>query len=59
MRDFEHELSLLRDQSKKVESDLMRKLQDLSEKYKTTVNERDQLQLKAKDLTTKNLEMSA
>ncbi len=59
VREFERELSLLRDQSKKVESDLVRKLQDLSEKYKAAVSERDMLQLKTKDLTAKNLEVSA
>ena len=58
VRDFERELNTLREQSKKVETDLVKKLQDLSEKYKTAAHERDHLQVKVKDLTAKNLEMS-
>ncbi len=43
MRDFERELNTLREQSKKVETDLVKKLQDLSEKFKAAAHERDHL----------------
>jgi hypothetical protein len=36
----------------------VKKLQDLSEKYKTAAHERDHLQVKVRDMTAKNLEMA-
>jgi phage host-nuclease inhibitor protein Gam len=58
IKEFEREIGGLRDQSKKVESELVRKLQDVSEKYKATVHERDQMQAKLKELTLKAHEMT-
>jgi hypothetical protein len=58
IQEFEKELSFLRDQSKNVETELVRKLQDISEKYKVAVHERDQLQVRLKDVTGKAHEMS-
>jgi hypothetical protein len=58
VRDFERELNTLREQSKKVETDLVKKLQDLSEKFKAAAHERDHLQVKVRDMTAKNLEMA-
>lgn len=58
VREFERELNTLREQSKKVETDLVKKLQDLSEKYKAVAHDRDNLQGKVRDMTAKNLEMA-
>jgi hypothetical protein len=41
-----------------VETDLVKKLQDLSEKYKAVAHDRDNLQVKVRDMTAKNLEMA-
>ncbi len=43
IRDFEKDLQSLRDQSKKVESDLLHKLQEMSDRIKNILLEKDTL----------------
>lgn len=43
IRDFEKDLQSLRDQSKKVESDLLHKLQEMSDRIKVILTEKDTL----------------
>lgn len=52
IRDFEKDLQSLRDQSKKVESDLLHKLQEMSDRIKVILAEKDTLSSKVTELQT-------
>ena len=57
IRDIDRELTALRDQSKLVEGDLLRKLHELTDKYKAVQADREHLSAKLKESTARALEL--